>query len=106
MNAVLAIKDQQGNLVRISREALLERIVAFETTRMLESASTGDTTEIAQMLRVGAIGLNEGTDDDLLIRWKAISEEFYQLEAVNLLQAELHEDDPVFIPSVLRQLRA
>lgn len=105
MNADLAIEDQQGAPVRISRAALLERIVAFETTRMLETASTGDTTEIAQMLRVGAIGFNEGTDDDLLIRWKAISDEFYQLEAANLLQAELHEDDPVFIPAVLHQLR-
>ena len=85
--------DKQGH--GLTHYVMAERCLQVEMKNIYEDYNKGDFDTLSYMLSGGFKGFHNMDSSELIEEYKAIEDQWYQLESDGELPFEAYEDDPI-----------
>ena len=81
--------------MRLTPYVMAERCLQVEAKNIYEDYGKGDFDTLSYMLSGGFKGFHNMDSSELIEEYKAIEDQWYQLESAGELLTEAYEDDPI-----------
>ena len=86
---------EDSRAMKLTSYVMAERCLQVEMKNIYEDYNKGDFDTLSYMLSGGFKGFHNMDSSELIEEYKAIEDQWYQLESAGELPFEAYEDDPI-----------